>query len=323
MAKQFIGELKEGQQVDSVFSVKYKKPPSDYKTKQGSWFSVGLSDMTGEMELRFWGGSDKGSVAKVYSSFKEDDIIRIVGFVRAGREKGRLEIHVNEDTGKLEKAASFNLEDFVPKTKQDIGKMLAEINTTIGSIGNPRTKALLESFFRDKAFVDEFSRAPGGITMHHAYMGGLLEHTLHVVHICKSLLDIHPQLDHDLLLAGAILHDIGKTKEFRVTTNIKQTPDGMLRGHITIGQEMLLERIKAVPDFPEELKLKIAHMMLSHHGNGECGSPVIPAFAEAEAVHYADECDAKIDQHITTKEDPRTEDFRVYSRKLGRPVYLK
>jgi 3'-5' exoribonuclease len=119
------------------------------------------------------------------------------------------------------------------------------------------------------------------------------------------------------------LHDIGKTREFRVTTNIKQTEDGMLRGHITIGQEMLLERIGGLPGFPEELKLKVAHIMLSHHGDGEYGSPVMPVFPEAEAVHYADEMDAKLDQHITTKEDPRSEDFRTYSRKLRRFVYLK
>jgi 3'-5' exoribonuclease len=323
MTKQFINELKEGQAVDSTFSVKYKKPPSNYKSKSGCWFTVGLSDMTGEMELKFWGGLDKGATTKRYSTFKEDDVIHVTGFARAVLDKGKLEIHVNEDSGRLDKTDDFNIEDFVPRTKQDIEKMLAEINSAIASIENRHIKALMESFFNDKAFVKEFSRSPSGITMHHNYVGGLLEHTLHVLHICRSLLEIYPQMDRDLLFAGAVLHDIGKTREFRTTTNIKQTEDGMLRGHITISQEMLLEKISGIAGFPDELKLKIAHILLSHHGNGEYGSPVIPAFAEAEAIHYADECDTKLDQHITTKEDPRTEDFRTYSRKLGRLVYLK
>jgi len=323
MAKQLIKDLKDGSSVDSLFSVKYKKPPVDYKSKQGSWFTVGLSDMTGEIELRFWGGTDKAKTVAVYGSFKEDDVVHVVGIAKLGMDGVTTEIQASEGMGKLEKAGTFNPEDFVPRTKQDVGRMLAEINNTIASISDANIKALLLSFFKDGAFVGEFCNTPGGITMHHDYVGGLLEHTLHVVHICKSLLEIHPQLDRDLLLSGAILHDIGKTKEFRVTTNIKQTEDGMLRGHITIGQEMLLERIGRLPGFPVGLKLKVAHMMLSHHGEGEYGSPVRPVFPEAEAVHYADEMDAKLDQHITTQEDPRTDDFRVYSRKLKRFVYLK
>ncbi len=318
MAKQCISELREGQPVDSLFSVKYKKSATAYA--KGYKFTAGLSDMTGEIELKFWGGMDKDSVQKVYDSFKEDDIIHVVGTVSRYE---RVEIHVNEGRGIIEKAREYSSGDFVPSTKQDMGRMMDEVNSAVSSVRNPHIKALLDAFFKDPSFVEEFKRTPAGITMHHNYIGGLLEHTIHVLEICKSLLSIHPQLDHDLMIAGALLHDIGKTREFRVTTNIKQTPDGMLRGHITIGQEMLLEKIGSISGFPEELKMKIAHIMLSHHGNGECGSPVAPAFAEAEAVHYADECDAKLDQHITTKESPMTEDFRVYSRKLGRPVYVK
>ena len=119
------------------------------------------------------------------------------------------------------------------------------------------------------------------------------------------------------------MHDFGKIKEYKVTTNIKQSEEGMLRGHISMGDEMVLEKIKSIPNFPEELKIKISHLMLAHHGQKEYGSPVVPSFPEAEAISYADEMDAKIDQHIDTKENPATDDFRVWSRKLGRPVYLK
>lgn len=319
MAKQFVNELKEDQAVDSKFSVKYKKPPREYKN--GYKFTIGLSDRTREIELKYWGGTDKEAVQRVFDSFQVDDVIHVVGIVSSWYEK--IEIHVNEGKGKIEKTEDFDMEDFVPKTKQDIDKMLAEIKNTIEGTENPHIKQLLNSFFSDPSFVDEFKTAPAGITMHHAYIGGLLEHTIHVLQICRTLLNIYPQLDKDLLFSGAILHDIGKIKEFRVTTNIKQSEEGMLRGHITMGEEMILERMKKVADFPKDLKIKIAHIMLAHHGNNEYGSPVVPAFAEAEAIYYADECDAKLDQHISIKEDPGTEDFRTYSRKLRRPVYLK
>jgi 3'-5' exoribonuclease len=323
MAKQFISELKDGKPVDSTFSVKYKKPPANYKSKQGAWFTVGLSDKTGEIELRFWGRQDVESVKKAYESFNVSDVLHVRAVAKISMRDGRLEIHLNEGEGLLEKAGSYDREDFIPKTKNNIDDMMAEFIKTIDDIQNPHLKQLLESLFKEESFANEFRNAPAGITMHHAYIGGLLEHTLHVLNIVKTFLKLYPKLDKDLLFAGAMLHDIGKTREYEFTTNIKQTEEGMLRGHITIGEEMIMDKIKHIPGFPTDLKHKIAHIMLSHHGNREYGSPVIPAFAEAEAIYYADEADSKIDQHIDTKENPATDDFRVWSRKLGRPVYLK
>jgi len=323
MTKQFISELKEGQPVDSTFSVKYKKPPSPYRNKSGSWFTAGLSDKTGEIELRFWGRESSDSVQGIYDSFKVSDVIHVKGSAKTSIRDNRLEIHVNEGEGVIEKAGSYDREDFIPKTKGNVDDMMAGLLKAIDEVQNPHLKQILESFFRDEPFANEFRNAPGGITMHHAYIGGLLEHTLHVFELCKTMLKLYPKMDKDLLYAGALLHDIGKTREYEFTTNIKQTEDGMLRGHITIGQEMLIERINRISDFPKELKMKLAHTMLAHHGNKEYGSPVVPAFAEAEAIYYADEADSKIDQHIDTKENPATDDFRVWSRKLSKPVYLK
>jgi len=323
MAKQFINELKENQTVDSTFSVKYKKPPANYKSKQGAWFTAGLSDMTGEIELRFWGRESTDTVKKIYDSFNVSDVIHVKGLARISMRDNRLEIHVNEGEGVIEKAGSYDREDFIPKTKSNVDKMMAEVLKTINDVQNPHLRRLLEAFFKDDAFTNAFRNAPAGITMHHAYIGGLLEHTVHVLEICKTFLKIYPKLDKELLFAGALLHDIGKIKEYEFTTNIKQTEEGMLRGHITIGEEMIMDKIKKIQGFPDDLKMKIAHILLSHHGNKEYGSPVIPAFAEAEAIYYADEADTRIDMHIDTKENPATDDFRVWSRKLGRPVYLK
>jgi 3'-5' exoribonuclease len=323
MAKQFIGELKENQPVDSTFSVKYKKPPANYKSKQGAWFTAGLSDKTGEIELRFWGRESTDTVQSIYDSFKVSDVIRVKGIAKVSMRDNRLEIHVNEGEGALEKAGSYDREDFIPKTKASVDDMMSELLEVVDDIQNPSLKKLLDAFFRDDSFANEFRNAPAGITMHHAYIGGLLEHTLHVLRICRTFSEIYPKLDKDLLFTGALLHDIGKTKEYEFTTNIKQSEEGMLRGHITIGEEMIMDKIKQMDGFPEDLKIKLAHIMLAHHGNREYGSPVIPAFAEAEAIYFADEADSKIDQHIDTRENPATDDFRVWSRKLGRPVYLK
>jgi len=318
-----INEFRENQPVDSLFSVKYKKSPARYKSKEGSWFTVGLSDKTGEIELRFWGRESNDSVQKIFDCFKVSDVVRVKGIAKTSMRDNRLEIHVNEGDGIIEKATDFQRDDFIPKTKENVELMVAEINETIGNISNPHLKQLLEAFFNDNDFVDNFRNSPAGITMHHAYIGGLLEHTIHVLEICKTLLKIYPKLDKDLLFTGAILHDIGKIREYEFTTNIKQTEEGMLRGHITIGEEMILDKIKQLAGFPKELMIKIAHIMLAHHGNKEYGSPVLPSFPEAEAIYYADEADSKLDQHIDTKENPATDDFRVWSRKLGRPIYLK
>jgi 3'-5' exoribonuclease len=323
MAKQFIGELKEGRPVDSTFSVKYKKPPANYKSKQGAWFTAGLSDKTGEIELRFWGRQDAESVQKAYESFKVSDVVHVKGIAKISMRDGRLEIHVNEGEGMVKKAGSYDREDFIPKTKANVDDMMAELLGVVDGLQNQHLKQLLDAFFRDEPFANEFRNAPAGITMHHAYIGGLLEHTLHVLRICRTFSEIYPKLDKDLLFAGALLHDVGKTREYEFTTNIKQTERGMLRGHINMGEEMIMDKIKHIQGFPDDLKMKLAHIMLAHHGKREYGSPVIPAFAEAEAIYYADEADSKIDQHIDTKENPATDDFRVWSRKLGRPVYLK
>jgi 3'-5' exoribonuclease len=319
MTKQFISELRMGDNVNSTFSIKYKHPPEQYKN--GFRFTLGLADKTGEIELKYWGGEHKESVLAVYNSFKENDVVAVVGKVSSFRD--RLEIHINEGAGSITSEESFEKEDFVLTAKENIAKVMHSIMSTIEAMKNPHLKQLLESFFSEKEFYESFSQAPAAMYMHHAYIGGLAVHTSHVVELCKSIIKIYPNLDSDLVLAGAILHDIGKIKEFSVTTNIKQTEEGMLCGHINLGEEMIFEQIKRMKDFPNTLKIKMAHMMLSHHGNNEYGSPQEPSFPEAVAVYYADEYDSKVEQFLRIKESANTEDFRVYSKRLGRGIYLK
>lgn len=343
MTKQFVSDLEYGDKVSSFFSVKYKHPPRQYKN--GFMFTVGLSDKTGEIGATYWGGTNLSKIQCVYDAFNVHDVVHITGNVGQFNEK--LKIDINEKLGEICKTEEYDIENFVACTDKNIDEMLIDLFAIIDSISNPHLKALLNSFFGDSDWSEGFKNAPAAMYVHQAYIGGLIEHTLNVVEICMAIWGRYPMMDKDLLLTGAILHDIGKTKEFQVTTNIGISEEGMLRGHIPLGEEMLLEKIKEIEEnsalyrsnmvnelqsdddpvvgssgFPEVLKSKLAHMILSHHGRGEYGSPKEPQFPEAAAIYYADECDAKVFQYVRAKEDASTEDFHIYNKRLGQ-IYLK
>jgi len=320
MEKQFIKDLKNGEFVKSFFSVKYKHPPKDYKN--GYMFTLGLADKTGEIELTYFGGTDKQKVDEIYNGIKEGDVIFTKGY--ANDYKGKLKISVNKGPENIRKAKpeEYNLDMFIPVTNQNVEKMFSEIKSKIDSITNVHLRKLLSKFFEDSQFVAAFKKAPAAMYKHHACMGGLLEHVWGVVRLCETEAEIHPSLDRDLLLTGAILHDIGKIKEFIVTTNIKQSEEGMLLGHVLIGEQMILEKINTIDGFPEMLKNKLLHIIISHHGKKEYGASIEPAIPEAVVVFLADMLDSQVTQYIRAKKDANTEDFRTYNKSLG-SIYLK
>ncbi len=305
------------ERVNTYFAVKYKRPVKSYA--RGYMFSIGLSDKTGEIDLTYWGGQDTIKVQEVWSSFETGDVVTVNGNVSEYND--RKKIDVNKESG-LVKATYYNIENFVARSKQDPEKMIDLLKQQVSAVSDPHLSALLKAFFEDPKFTENFKHAPAAMYMHHAYIGGLLEHTLHVLQLCASIHRIYPSMSRDLLVTGAVLHDIGKIKEFKVGTSIQVTEEGMLRGHIALGEEMILEKIKEIPEFPQTLKMKVAHMMLSHHGLHEYGSPKTPQFPEAAAVHYADETDSKIDQYVTIKDTTDSRDFRIYTKRLGE-LYLK
>ncbi len=316
--KQFIKDLKNGDEVDSLFSVKYKHPVTTYV--KGFRFQFGISDKTGELQVTYWGGQNKDTIDRVYRGFSENDVIHIKGIT--GEYKEKLKIDINDGKGIIEMTKEYNQEDFVPVTEKDIEEMYSELKKYIGNVKNSHLKTLLDLFFEDEVFVKVFKKSPGAMYIHHGYIGGLLEHSLGVVKLCDRIFDIYPSLDYDLLITGAVLHDIGKIKEFEVNTNIQISEEGMLRGHIVIGNEMLLEKINKIPGFPNLLKMKLSHIILSHHGKLEYGSPRTPQFPEAAAIYYADEFDSKIFQYVKLKQDADTEDFRIYTKRFG-GLYLR
>ncbi len=318
MDKQFIRDIKKGGAVASIFSLKYRHPVREYKN--GFMFLVGLADSTGEIEATYWGGPDREKVQEVYNSISENCVVRVEGIAGVFRDK--LKIDIDESAGGIKPIEDYDIGLFVPRTEKNAEEMKSALINFKNGVRNEYLQRLLESFFGDAEFMSEFEKAPAAMYIHHAYIGGLMEHTLNVASTCARVAEEYQGLDRDLLITGALLHDIGKTREFAVTTNIGISEEGMLRGHITIGEEMVGKQIELLPDFPEALRFKMLHIILSHHGKSEYGSPREPMIPEAAVIYYADEMDAKAYQYIKTREEADTEDFHIYSKRLGQ-IYLK
>jgi len=315
-----IKELNNGTQVNSCFCVKYKHPSREYAN--GFMFNIGLADKSGEIELTYWGGRNEKAVQAIYDSFNADDIVYVSGTV--GEFRGK-KIDVNEGKGEIRQANSkeYELDDFIVTTNQDIEEMWSKITETKESLDNPHLKSLLDAFFSDNVFVEDFKKASAAMYIHHACIGGLLEHTWEVLRYCEAAASVHPSLEKALLFTGAILHDVGKIKEFEISMSIKQSKKGMLVGHTFLGIELILEKISGLTDFPPLLKGKLIHMILSHHGKQEYGAGQEPKLPEAAALHYADEMGAKITQYIRAKKDAVTDDFRSpWNKRIG-SVFLE
>ncbi|MDI6856055.1 MAG: HD domain-containing protein [Candidatus Thermoplasmatota archaeon] len=317
---QFIKDLKQGDKVSSLFAVKFKKPIREYVN--GYMFEMRVADKTGELTAKYWGDRNIAELQTLYESFQKGDVIHVTGMVN--EYLGNLEIGISKAEGnKIVKQRTFELKDFVESVAKNLDEMLIELGYLIKSLKDSNLKLLLESVFKDEKFVSKFKIMPASMMYHQNKLGGLLEHTLNVAKLCEAISSIHPALDRDLLIAGALLHDVGKVFELEVTTVIDVTEEGMLRGHTVLGEEFVLDKIKKMPNFPDLLKLKIAHLVLAHHGELEFGAVKKPQLPEAVALHYADYCDAKVDIYLREKGEARTEDLWIWSKLIKGHVYLK
>lgn len=320
-SKQLVSDLKPGDKVDSYFSVNYKKPVQEYK--YGWMFEFRAADRSGRVTAKYWGGQDKASVEKLHDSFERDDVVRVMGEVSEYRNQ--LEVSVSEKNGgslrRLEDGM-YDISELI-RTYPDIDQMKEHLLDLVRRVQDPDLRRVLDAFFDDKAFLEEFSACPASIQLHSAAVGGLLKHTLNVAEICVRVAELHEELNADLVLTGALLHDIGKIKSFKVTSNINQTEQGHLIGHVILTDQEVLARMKQIPGFPEQLMSKLRHMLLAHHGKKEWGSPVEPMFPEALLVHEADDLDAKLDNMITKREDAVTEDDWIWDQRHGRMIYLR
>ena len=281
--KQFISDLKVGSNADTIFVVSKKQIRK--KKNNEDYCIVTFQDKEGSIEGVIW-----TEVFRNSDDFSEGDFVLVKGDVRQYRSSMQLVIN---SISKIENKEDIEYSDFIRATKKNIDDMFSEIESYINSIKNSYLKELLDLYFKDKKFIEDFKNATAAVRYHHAYRGGLLEHTLAVTKICNMLTGIYDNLNRDLLISGAILHDIGKIREYKTGVIIKVSDEGKLLGHITIGYGWILEEIKKIDGFPRDLSERLLHIILSHHGRKEWGSPVEPQFPEAEILHYLDMMDSR------------------------------
>jgi 3'-5' exoribonuclease len=279
----YLKDIKQGDKVASSFLVADKNMA--FSQKGSPYLNVRLKDKTGELDGKVW-----DNAVETDRLFKKGDIIFIEG--RALNYRNAIQISIIT----LKPLAMQDAEpaDYLPVAQIDTVNMFQEMLSYIEKISNQPLKKLLEAFFLDEKTAELFRRAPAAKGFHHSYLGGLLEHTLSVVRLLDHAADHYPQLNKDLLLAGGMLHDIGKIYEFSYDSLIEYSDEGRMIGHLVMGVEMINKKIEAIADFPVQLALELRHIILSHHGEFEFGSPKRPKTKEALIIHFMDDMDAKL-----------------------------
>lgn len=300
----YIKDLKEGDRVFDIYLCKHKQSAV---TKNGKPYeSVILQDKTGTIDAKVWEPNNPG-----IGDYDAPDYIEVYGDVN--NFQGALQISVKRI--RVCREGEYNPADYLPVSSKDIGTMYSELKGLIHSIENPYLKKLLEAFFvEDEAFAEVFRNSSAAKTVHHGFIGGLLEHTLSVTKLCDYYCSAYPVLKRDLLLTAAMCHDIGKTIELSPFPENDYTDDGQLLGHIIIGIEMIDDAIREIPEFPKQLASELKHCIVAHHGELEYGSPKKPALAEAMALNLADNADAKMQTLKEIFKDKKAGEWLGYNR---------
>lgn len=313
MAKQLVADLREGQEVAAAF-VAQKKSLRDLASKPGKFLSLTLSDRTGEVPAVMWDNAERAA-----SLFQDGDLVYVEGSV--GTYQGKPQVRI--DRLAQRKPEEVDLADFVARSQRDPQEMLSELWSAAKSVHNPFLNKLLAGYFGDPEFCARLLDAPAAKGLHHAYVGGLLDHLTTCLRIAEGVCSVHPQLDRDLVITGILLHDMGKLEELSVGLSIDYTPKGRLVGHIVLGALEANKRMDAISGFPEELRMLVTHIILAHHNLPEFGSPVPPMTAEAVAVHFIENCDAQVARFASQIQKARDagEMFTEYDRLLERYLY--
>jgi 3'-5' exoribonuclease len=311
MKKQFIMDIRAGDRVDDIFVLSEKI--LSQKRDGNNFLNVTLSDKTGTLKGVLWDNVDQ-----ITSGITSGDFAHVNGSVSDYR--GTLQVVIKN----MEPFSPDGIDpsDFLPQTSRDIEGMFERLLKRTNSITTDYLKALIDAFFKDKKFVNKFKTAPAGKKMHHAYIGGLLEHTLSMVSLADKIAGHYSGIDRDLLLSGAVLHDIGKIDEFEYQFKIDYSDKGRLLNHIVIGIKMVDDKLSGIEHFPEDQVLLLKHMIVSHHGTREFGSPEPPKTIEAVLLNYIDEIDSKVNaiRDFIASEDP-DETWTSYHRLLERHFY--
>lgn len=310
----YITDLKEGQQLNDLFLVSKKNLA---ETKSGNpYLALTLMDRTGEIEARAW-----DNAARLDAIAEVGRIVAVEGQVKPFRDQ--LQLNITNLSPVAE--GSIDLSHFMPASRRGVSEMQAELAGLIASVTDPGLSTLLTGLFREK-LLEEFSRAPAAKMMHHACLGGLLEHSLSVAGLALKICEHYRQLDRDLLLAGALLHDLGKIREFSyASVPFDYTDQGRLIGHLVLGAEMVRHQAESVPELAPARLDQLLHLILSHHGRFEFGSPCLPMTSEAILLHHLDDMDAKMELIGRLSEQVEGDGYRWsdYQRSLERFIFLK
>jgi 3'-5' exoribonuclease len=317
MAHRFIIEIEPGEVVDDIYLI---KEPILRSTSRGDlYIAMFLADKSGQLNGRVWQASEQ-----MYSELPRPGFARIKG--RSEVYQNQMQIVINNVT--VVDASKVKIEEYLARTDKDVDKMFAEVKRMVGGIKNKQMKSLMDEFLGDEELMKRFCNCPGGMSMHHDYIGGLLEHTWNMLRTASAILPLYPEIQGDLVLAGIFIHDMGKTEELAFDTAFSYTDSGQLIGHITKTVIMMHKKADALAGKGTPIDGAIldalGHIVLAHHGEYEFGSPKLPATAEAFMVYYIDDLDAKMNQVTRLIEDEKGDsNWTGWQKPLETKLYRK
>ncbi len=310
MKSPYVNELEPNKVITGSFLV-HSKEIRQKRTGE-LYLSLLLGDRTGEVDAKMW-----DNVAEVLEGFERDDFVKVKGLIQVFHNRPQLTIH------KMRRMEDSEVEygDYFPSSKRDPEEMWRELRAIVNSVVNPHLRALVNALLDDEDIGRRYRLAPAAKQIHHAFLGGLIEHVLSLSALAR-VTAAHYQADLDLLLTGVVLHDIGKIYELSYERGFSYSPDGQLLGHINIGMRMVADKLQTMPDFPPTLRTLVEHMILSHHGHLEFGSPKLPQFPEALLLHYLDDMDSKMEAMRALIENDRQVEgcFTTFNPALERPA---
>jgi 3'-5' exoribonuclease len=311
VARTFINELKTGDEVRQPFLMRDKSLKS---ARNGSlYMQMQLADRTGQINGRMWDVE-----RELFESIPQDDFVMVRGQVETYQNQLQFIVKTIEPLPE----SAVDVADFLPATEGDVEQMFARLIEIAKVVKQPGLRKLLAAFFKDEEVAAKFKRAPAATGNHHAFIGGLLEHTLSTAELALNVADHYPKINRDLLITGVLLHDLGKIEEFHYDKSFSYSDAGNLLGHLYIGARMIEERSKDIPEMTPDLLLDLSHLVLSHHGEYAYQSPKLPMTCEALIVHYIDNLDAKVNAFqaaLARDADPDshwTEWNRMFERRL-------
>jgi 3'-5' exoribonuclease len=315
--RRYVDQLRDGDALEDVYLVTDKQLRAN--RNGNTYLLLELRDRTGGISARLWNAGEQTA-----RTFDPGDFLHATGKVQLFQ--GSLQVILN--TVERVEAQKVELTDFLPHTDQSIPKLLERLKGYLLRLGNPHLRALAECFLIDDEFMRAYMTCPAGVKLHHAYVGGLLEHVVSMLDAADRLLPLYPGVDRDLLLMGVFLHDAGKVKELTYTRAFGYSDEGQLVGHLAIGIALLGEMAAKVPDLtgepvPREVLLRLQHMILSHHGTLEWGSPKVPMTPEAMLLHLIDMLDTRMHQVARELREDRNNPtaWTPYNANLGRRFY--